>query len=142
HSQQRHVKVWRIKSAPATATAGWPAWWPLSNANFYRFMRPPEGELRSGPMWLSGGVYPALRVQTAGPISQLGPTPPTLRVGAHTRSLVFLARGPGPYRLVWGGASTAPSAMPLAQLMPARQVGDSLPPDMATVAMPAASAAA
>ncbi|TMH09876.1 MAG: DUF3999 domain-containing protein, partial [Betaproteobacteria bacterium] len=99
------VKALRHKTEPASAAAGGPAWWPLASANVYRLMRPPEGELRSGPMWLSGGVYPVLRVQTAGPISQLGPTPPTLRVGAHTRSLVFLARGPGPYRLVWGGAS-------------------------------------
>ncbi|TMH36030.1 MAG: DUF3999 domain-containing protein, partial [Betaproteobacteria bacterium] len=114
------VKALRHKTEPASAASAAPTWWPLANANVYRL----------------------IRVQTTGPISQLGPTPPTLRVGAHTRSLVFLARGPGPYRLVWGGTGAAPSAMPLAQLMPARQVGDSLPSDMATVAMPAASAAA
>jgi hypothetical protein len=74
-----------------------------------------------------------LRVQTPGPISQLGPTPPPGQVGAHTRSLVFLARGPAPYRLAWGNPRPDQAAMSLAQLLPARQPGDTLPPDLATL---------
>jgi hypothetical protein len=83
-----------------------------------------------------------LRVQTPGPVNQLGPKPPALRVGAHTRSLVFLARGPAPYRLVWGNSKPDQTAMTMAQLLPARQAADPLPQDLAVVAaMPVVAAA-
>ena len=58
------MKALRHKTEPASAASAAPTWWPLANANVYRLIRPPEGELHSGPMWLSGGVYPVLRVQT------------------------------------------------------------------------------
>ena len=85
-----------------------------------------------------------LRLRTTGPITQLGPKPPALRLGAHTRSLVLLARGPGPYRLVWGGEGkdAQPSgAVTIDQLLPTRRDGDPLPADMATVVWAPAAAA-
>jgi hypothetical protein len=123
--------------------AGATSWVEIGGGSVYRLARPGETDVRSSPLWLTGGVYPMLRVQTPGPVSQLGPNPPTLRVAAHTRSLVFLARGPAPYRLVWGNAKPDQSAMTLAQLLPARQSGDPLPQDLAIVAaLPVAAAAA
>ena len=135
------VDALRHKSEPS-APAGTPSWVELGGGSVYWLAQPPAGDVRSGPLWLSGGVYPMLRVQTPGPINQLGPTPPTLRVGAHTRSLVFLARGPAPYRLVWGHVRPDQTAMTLAQLLPTRQEGDALPQDLAApVAVAAPSAA-
>jgi hypothetical protein len=55
--------------------------------------------------------------------------------------LVFLARGPAPYRLAWG-QDTAAVSLPLHELMPGRQPGDPLPTAAATVAPPAAPLAA
>ncbi len=128
---RERVKSLRHKdSPPRTQDDSGPIWWTLASANVYRLTRP-EGELKSGPVRLTGGAYPALRVQTTGPISQLGATPPNLRVGAQTRSLVFLARGPQPYRLVLGAPQTLPSALTLSQLMPDRKAADPLPSDTA-----------
>ena len=143
HHLPHPLKALRHKSEPASMPSAAPVWMPLASTNVYWLTRPPEGELRSGPVWLNGSVTPTLRLSTQGPLSQLGPTPPTVRIGTHTRSLVFLARGPAPYRLVWGGTAPAlPRPMPLTQLMPARQAADALPQDIAMVVLPPASAAA
>jgi hypothetical protein len=144
HRLHNPVKALRHKSEPAASAASATTWVPLASSSVYWLVRQPEGDLRSGPLWLSGGLYPLLRVQTPGPVSQLGPTPPTLRVGAHTRSLVFLARGPTPYRLVWGNQRPEQTAMTLSQLLPTRQPSDALPQHVATpvAAAPVVAAAA
>jgi hypothetical protein len=91
-------------------------------------------------------LYRSLRVRPTGGMAQLGAVPPTLRVAGAARSLVFLARGPGPYRLAWAQKS-APAVLPLDQLMPGHRSGDPLPESIAVVedsprtARPAAVAA-
>jgi hypothetical protein len=135
------VTALRRKSEPASAPAGATSWEPIGGGSVYRLARPPEGEVRSAPLWLSGGFHPVLRLQTAGPVSQLGPTAPKVSVGAHTRSLVFLARGPAPYRLLWGSAKPEQAAMSLSQLLPDRNASDPLPQDLATPAVASAASA-
>ena len=132
------IKVLRRKSEPASAVRR-ERWDALNSASLY-WIKPPEGEVRSGPIRLGGGLYSTLRVQTNGPIGQLGSPPPSVRVGAHMPMMVFLARAPGPYRLVWGDVKSAQSAVGLSQLMPQRKSGDALPPDSAEVAVPAPAA--
>ena len=136
------IRALRRKTEPPSAPTGTTTWVEIGGGSVYRLARAGEADVRSSPLWLSGGVYPMLRVQTPGPVNQLGPKPPALRVGAHTRSLVFLARGPAPYRLLWGNTKPDQTAMTMAQLLPARQPGDALPQDLAVVAaMPVAAAA-
>ena len=79
------------------------------------------GELRSPPVPLDAGLRPMLRLQAANSMRLVGAHPPTLRIGAHPSTLVFLARGPGPFRLELAPAQEPSSQMTLAQLMPARR---------------------
>lgn len=135
HGLKHRLKALREKSELVPTNNVSTVWVPLGTANVY-WLRPLEGEARSGPQWLDSGLYSVLRLQTNGPIAQLGPTPPTLRVGARTPTLVFLTRGPGPFRLAWMDPQTAQAAMPLAQLIPTRKVTDALPTDTATIVVP------
>ncbi len=119
-------------------------WNTLAETSVY-WLALPDAEVRSPALALPGGLYEQLRVQPVGGVTQLGARAPTLRVGSRPRALVFLARGPAPYRLAWGGeVSGAP--LSLAELMPARQAGEPLPAGIAVLApaapAPAASAAA
>lgn len=134
---ERHRRHWhhplralRLKSV-GPGDAGTPSWIGLGNADVY-WLTLPEGEVRSPATPVNGGFYSTLRLQTPGPISQLGPRPPGLRVGTRTPTAVVLARGPAPYRLVWGDAKAASTAVPLSQLMPLRKPGDALPEDTAS----------
>jgi hypothetical protein len=138
------IKGLRDKTeTPASSNQPAGAWQWLNAATVY-WLRLPEGEVRSENLWLQGGLYSQLRIQTTGAVTQLGTRPPVIRIGTRARSLVFLARGPAPYRLVWGGASAQASVLSLNQLIPTRQVADALPQSSASVApavaaMPAAS---
>ena len=142
HGVRERVKALRRKGEPAPGKDD-ASWLPLQTANVY-WLRLPDGEARSGALWLDGDLHSQLRLRTIGPISQWGARPPTLRVGAHTRSLVFLARGPAPYRLSWGASPGTSSALPIGQLIPTRKSGDPLPADIATavLASPVAAASA
>jgi len=140
HRVRDHVKALRHKTAPAPTENT--TWYPLQRSTVY-WLKLAEGEVRSPPLNLNGGLVTKLRVQPTGGMVQLGPKPPGIRVGARAVSLVFLAREPAPYRLAWGGDNKG-SALTLAQLMPTRKPGDPLPADTATVtlASPAPVAAA
>jgi len=136
HLLRHPVHALRHKHETVETETGAPAWEPLATADVYR-LQLPQGEVRSGPVWLpnSQAGHASLRLRTRGPIGLAGVRPPRLRFGSPTRSLVFLARGPAPYRLTWGtDPSQAPPAMSLAQLMPARHEDDPLPRDSAVLA--------
>jgi hypothetical protein len=130
------LRALRHKSAPSANTNA-PAWVELGSDDVY-WLKLREGEVRSAPTMVNGGFYSALRVQTPGPIAQLGAQPPRLRIGARARTAVILARGPAPYRVSWGDAKAASTAVPLAQLMPARKRGAPLPSDTALPLLEAA----
>jgi hypothetical protein len=140
HSLRHPLKALRHKSEASSPGALAPNRVVLSQAGIY-WVRLPEGEVRSGPLWLNAGFHSSLRVQTRGSIHQLGPKPPLLRVGAHALTLVFLAQGPGPYRMVWG-VPPARAALPLSELMPMRKDADSLPQDTASLALATPNSAA
>lgn len=135
HPVREHLKVLRHKEAPAASPAPQEAYWPLASGTVYA-LNLKGREVRETTMSLPGGMYRKLRVQPTGGMAQLGAVPPKLRVAGRAASLVFLARGSGPYRLAW--QQTSPSvSLPLAQLMPGRRDDDPLPDSMAVVTPPA-----
>jgi hypothetical protein len=132
------------RPAPAGAAFSWDV---LAIDNVY-WLNPASGahDLHSPPIRLAGERWPALRLQTSGPLTQLGHVPPVLRLGARPRALVFLARGGGPFTLERVATADKTPAMTLAQLMPGRGFDDPLPGDMATpsfaaIALPASPSA-
>ncbi len=78
-----------------------------------------EYEVESENLPMNGGIYTRLRLQTAGAISLLGATPPTIEVASTPRNLAFLARGNPPFSLQWGVDQKDSSVLPLATLLPA-----------------------
>lgn len=134
HLLRLPLKALHDKTEAREAKATTSHWFLLRNANVY-WLRPTEGEVRTGPISVDGGFYSSLRMETAGPVTQLGSPLPTVRIGARTPTLVFLARGPAPYRLTWGEPLSVQAAMPLSQLIPARKSTDALPQDTASVLM-------
>jgi len=114
HGLRHALRTLRRKNTAAPPVdAGW-AW--LNDTTAY-WLQLAGGKVQSPPVTLDGGHYRTLRLQAAQANTAWGPKPPTLRIGSRASSLAFLARGPGPYRIVWGGAD-ATQVLPLSQLMP------------------------
>lgn len=122
-------------------------WDTLATENVYWLTQAASApDLHSPPLRLAGQRWEMLRLSTTGDIGQLGHAPPTLRVGARPRTLVFLARGAGPFHLDRAGAADVRPAMTMAQLMPAHAASDPLPadsatPELAAIATPASASA-
>jgi len=124
----------RLKAERAPTQAGM-AWDNAGMANVYWLTQASGApDLHSPPLRLEGAAWHMLRLETFGPITQLGHAPPTLRVGVRQRQLVFVARGAGPFTLARAGAGDASTPMSLATLMPGRAPGAPLPEATATVA--------
>jgi hypothetical protein len=139
HPVREHLKAIRHKNEPTPAQQD-DTFWPLTTGTVYA-LNLQGSDVRSTVLTLQGGQYRKLRVQPTGGMAQLGALPPKLRVAGRATSLVFLARGPGPYRLAW--EQTSPSvSLPLSQLIPGRRADDPLPASTAVIARPAASAVA
>jgi len=131
----------RLKAARSAERAG-PTWDDVAEANVYWLTQPAGApDLHSPPLRLGGESWSALRLETFGPISQLGHTAPTIRIGVRPRQLVFVARGAGPYVLARATAAEKTAPMPLAALMPARAPDAPLPEATATIAALAAASA-
>jgi hypothetical protein len=95
-------------------------------------------EVRSSDIALDGSVFDRLRLKTRGPISALGATAPTIRVGAVPPSLVFLAQGAAPYSMSWGAATDeAGMALTLDTLLPERKTDEPIAAGDAEVVVPA-----
>jgi hypothetical protein len=133
----------RQKSARPAAAGPALSWDVLAIDNVYWLPQASGAhDLHSPPIRLDGERWPALRLQTRGPLTQLGHVPPVLRLGARPRALVFLARGSGPFTLERVASIDETPALPRAQLMPGRGLDDPLPGDTATpvlaaIALPA-----
>ena len=67
---------------------------------------------------LDDGRYRMLRLSVSQGDAGWVRTPPEIEVGTWVRSLVFLARGPGPFRLEWTDTHDRSTEVSLAQLMP------------------------
>ncbi len=132
----------RLKAERAPTQAGM-AWDSAAMANVYWLTQPSGApDLHSPPVRLDGAPWRMLRLETFGPITQLGHAAPTIRIGIRPRQLVFVARGAGPFVLARAPASEPTAPMPLAQLMPGRAPDAPLPEAAATLAAAAPAAAA
>ena len=132
----------RLKADRSAQRAG-PTWDNVAEANVYWLTQSGGApDLRSPPLRVGGGSWSALRLETYGPISQLGHAAPTIRIGTRPRQLVFVARGAGPFVLVHATPAEQTTPMALAALMPARAPDAPLPEATATVAPPVAASAA
>ena len=132
----------RLKAERSAEHAGL-AWESASIASVYWLSQASGApDLHSPPVRLEGATWRALRLETFGPISQLGRAAPTIRIGVRQRQLVFVARGAGPFVLA-RATSTEPSApMALDALMPGRAPDAALPAASAVVVPDATSATA
>ncbi|MEK8030219.1 DUF3999 family protein [Ideonella sp. DXS29W] len=131
HRVRDHLRGLRHKEAPVAPRQD-ESFWPLASGTVYA-LNLQGSAVRSTVMTVSGGLYRKLRVQPTGGMAQLGAVAPRLRVAGRAANLVFLARGPGPYRLAWAQTSP-PVAMSLDQLMPGRRADDPLPQTTAELA--------
>lgn len=95
---------------------------PLGGFVAYR-LQIPAGEVLSAEQPLDGGIYSALRLRVPESMAALGRTPPAISVATTPRRLVFLARGDGPFRLVWGKKATEGGAVALSTLVPSLPQG-------------------
>jgi len=118
------------------------AWDSAAVASVY-WLSQPDGapDLHSPPLRLDGANWRALRLETFGPITQLGHAAPAIRIAVRRRQLVFVARGAPPFVLARAAADEAPAAMTLAGLMPGRAADDPLPAASASIAPVAAASA-
>ena len=114
---------------------------PLLSTSFYRISDAGKervsGELAMPVVQTTQWV---LRPQTEG--TALPATAPVLRLGWTPETLVFLAGGKGPYRLVFGKADAQPAAQPLSQVAPGYRDGELQALPIATVGTLTALAAA
>ncbi|MDB5846304.1 MAG: hypothetical protein JWP29_56 [Rhodoferax sp.] len=140
HGLRRVFKALRRKTAPdgSASSTSEPHWARVMDTTLY-WLQLPQGEVRSPASVLPGHLYLKLRLQPTGGMASLGPQAPELRVGAREPALVFLARGPAPYRIAWAGAEPT-AALSMAALMPTRKTGDAVPAHTAKVEWPAPGA--
>ncbi|MGK5024075.1 DUF3999 family protein [Janthinobacterium sp. RB2R34] len=105
---------------------------PLLSTSFYRISDAGKervsGELAMPVVQTTQWI---LRPQTDG--TALPAQPPSLRLGWTPETLVFLAGGKGPYRLVFGKADAQPVAQPLSQVAPGYRAGELQALPIATV---------
>ena len=135
------LRALRLKAEHATTPAGL-AWDSAAMTSVYWLSQSSGGpDLHSPPVRLDGAAWQTLRLETFGPISQLGHTAPTIRIAVRARQLVFVARGAGPFVLARAMPAEATAAMSLAALMPGRAPDAGLPEATAKVT-PVASTAA
>lgn len=107
-------------------------WSRVTTAVFYRLERNGT-EVESPPVEV--GRYPArewmARVDPR--VGGIGATPPKLEVQWRSRQVVFVARGPGPFRLAFGDPDAKASWVGVATLIPDYRRGDELKLPEATV---------
>ena len=132
----------RLKAERSAEHAGL-AWESAAVASVYWLSQPSGApDLHSPPVRLEGATWQALRLETFGPISQLGHAAPTIRIGVRQRQLVFVARGAGPFVLARATAAEPSAPMTLDALMPGRAPDAALPAASAVVTPAAVSATA
>jgi hypothetical protein len=131
----------RVKAGGAAQRAG-PAWDSAGLVNVYWLTQASGApDLHSAPLRLHGASWTMLRLETFGPISQLGRGAPTIRIGVRPRQLVFVARGAGPFVLARAEPKEMTAPLSLGQLMPSRNTTDATLPEATAVVATAASAA-
>jgi len=84
---------------------------------FYR-VREEGSETVNPPLAIALAARRRFKVHVDPQTGALGDKPPTLSVGWRPRSIVFVARGSGPFTLAYGSAQATPVALPIATLVP------------------------
>ncbi|MEO5686219.1 MAG: DUF3999 family protein [Burkholderiaceae bacterium] len=132
----------RLKAERAPTQAGM-AWDSAALASVYWLTQASGApDLHSPPVRLGDAQWRTLRLETFGPITQLGHSAPTIRIGVRLRQLVFVARGAGPFTLARATSAEQTTAMALSALMPGHTADTVLPEGTATLVVAAASATA
>lgn len=93
-------------------------WRQVDNATFYRLNRD-GAELVSPAIKVSSQNERFWKIAVDSRVGGLGRGTPQLEVAWQPQSIVFAARGEGPYRLAWGNAEAAPAHLSLTALIPA-----------------------
>jgi hypothetical protein len=132
----------RLKAERAPTQAGM-AWDTGALASVYWLTQASGApDLHSPPVRLGDAEWHALRLETFGPITQLGHSAPTIRIGVRPRQLVFVARGAGPFTLARATPSEQTTALSLSTLMPGHVADAALPEATATIVVAAPAPAA
>lgn len=97
-------------------------WRDAGSATFYRLTRD-SVELVSPAIALYGPTERHLLMRVDAKGGGLGAGMPKLTVEWQPQSIVFAARGEGPYRIAYGNASATSAALALNQLMPGYETG-------------------
>lgn len=119
--ERRHLHplhAWRALARNAPVAAPGPDRTTLAETVVWRLPVAGGSESVNPPLLLDGSRYQTLHLQADRAVSEWGRTPPRLLLGARTRSLVLLVRGPGPYQLSWGNPATDGAAVDLSTLLP------------------------
>lgn len=93
------------------------SWEPLESGMLYRLTQNGQDALQN-ELPMRGETLRQLKLQVDDRGGGLGAEAPVLRVAVHPVQLVFLARGPGPYRLAIGNPTVVGAQLPLSTLMP------------------------
>jgi len=116
------------------ATADWRT---LNSLNMYR-LQSANGELLSPPVEIATVPARHWRIKVDPRGGGIGRGIPRLRVGWLADQLLFVARGPGPFEIVFGSAEARGAAVPLDTLLP----GDATFASMTGVEIPLAATGA
>lgn len=93
------------------------AWRQVDTATLYRLNRD-GAELVAPPVKFAPQNERFWKLAMDTHAGGLGPGAPKLEVAWQPQSIVFAARGEGPYRLAWGNAEAVPAQLSLAALIP------------------------
>ena len=91
-------------------------WRPIASTVFYR-LRQDGGEATNPPVALHANDR-HWKVRIDPKSGGLGNDPPELSIGWYPRTLVFAARGNGPFEVAYGSATAKAAALPIETLVP------------------------
>lgn len=123
HGLRDRLRALRHKSHEDAPTSTPPAqdpdagWQWLSEGQVH-WIDQADRQIRAEELPLNQDRYRMLRLRTHGGDSSWTRQPPAIEVATWSRSLVFLGRGPQPFRLSWADPASGPSALSPAQLLP------------------------
>jgi hypothetical protein len=92
-------------------------WRLAGTAVFYRLQRD-GAEAVNPPLAVPATTLRYWKVSTDPKSGGLGSRPPKLAAGWSPQSIVFVARGGGPFELAYGSAQAKPAALPIATIVP------------------------
>jgi len=92
--------------------------WRLAGTTVFYRLRQDGGEASNPPLAIPPTPRRHWKVHFDTHAGGIGDKPPRLSVGWLSHTLVFAARGSGPFVLAYGSARAAPAALPIATLVP------------------------